>query len=66
MPNENRSNVCVGKAIYINLKYTKICFARMQLYILITIELLPGMGEEGNRNGFRNKRMREGGEKERT
>lgn len=32
VPNENRNNACVGKAIYINLKYTKIHFARICNY----------------------------------
>lgn len=61
MPNENKQNACVGKAIYINLKYTRFFFCKnVQLYILITIELLPGMGEEGNGSGFRIKEEERG------
>lgn len=65
VPNENskKLNTCVGKTIYIRLKYTKSNshFARIyrQLYMLITLGWLPGMGREGNGSGFRNKRGRE-------
>lgn len=40
-------------------RYKKLTFCKkVQLYILITVELLLGMEGEGNGSGFRNKRKR--------
>ena len=44
------NHACVGKAIYINLKYTKsftFCTNTEKLYILMTIEWLWVLGEKG-------------------